>query len=127
VVRKRKTNAIVQINLASYGDDSKLRSTSDSAWPTYDEHLELHTLTTLKRYDDQTGQLVHWDADDGFNPRRFNPDQVQVDRQPTGPACRPSVQIAAEGADAPSVPPARFCVKRDPAMPWSAENSRLVF
>ena len=127
VVRKRKTNEIVQVNMASHGDDSMLRSTGDGPRPTYDEHLEVHTLTVLKRYDDETGRLVHWDSDDRFNPRRFNPDHVKIAPQPDEPERQPSVQIAATPARAPRTPPARFCVKRDPSLPWSAKNSREVF
>jgi hypothetical protein len=80
---------------------------------------------TLKRYDD--GRLVRWGEGDGFNPRRFNPDCVQVARRAEEPECRPKVQIAAEPADAPRMPQSRFIVKRDPSLPWSAENSREVF
>ena len=127
VVRKRKTNKIVQINLLSHGDDSMLRSTADGPKPTYNERLDVHTVTALKRYDDRTGQLVRWDADDSFDPQRFNPDHVQTARLPEEPECRPVVEIAAKPADAPWMPPARFCVKRDPSLPWSAENSREVF
>lgn len=127
VVRKRKTGQIVQVNLASYGDDSKLRSTSDGASPTYDEHLDQHTMTMLKRCDTQTGRLVRWDSDDTFNPRRFNPDHVPMARRADEPQRCPSVQITARAAGAPRVPPARFSVKRDPALPWSADNNREVF
>ncbi len=127
VVRKRKTGQIVQINLAPYGDDSILRSIGGGPSATYEEHLEAHTLVMLKRYDDACGQLVCWDADNSFNPRRFNPDRVQVARFADEPECRPVVQIVAKPANAPCMPPARFCVKRDPSLPWSAENSREVF
>lgn len=125
VVRKRKTNQIVQVNLASHGDDSMLRSAGDGSSPTYEERLEPHTLVTLKRYDD--GRLVRWGEGDGFNPRRFNPDSVQVVRLAEEAEQRPIVRVAAEPADAPRAPAARFSVKRDPSLPWSAENSREVF
>ena len=127
VVRKRKTNMVVQINLVSYGDDSKLRSIGDSPSPTYEEHLELHTLTVLKRFDDQIGHLVRWSDADAFNPHRFNPDHVQLAPQRGEPQCCPMISIAAKPAEAPRMPPARFCIKRDPLMPWSAGNSREVF
>ena len=127
LVRKRKTGEIVQVNLASHGDDSILRSPADGRSPTYEEHLEAHTLTVLKRYDDQSGRLMRWGADDSFNPRRFNPDHVLEARQPAEPEPRPLVEIAGKPADAPRVPLARFSVKRNSSLPWSAENSREVF
>lgn len=126
IVRKHKTGEIMQINLLPYGDDSMRHSTGDGACPFYDEHLELHTLTVLKRYDDRSGRLVRWNENDSFNPQRFNPDNVQVVRPQDEPE-RPPIQVVAAPADAPRVPPARFCVKRDPSSPWSAENSREVF
>lgn len=127
VIRRRKTKEIVQVNLSSCGDDSMVRSTAGSPSPTYTEHLESHTLTTLKRYDDGTGQLVHWGLGDSFDPRRFNPDRLVMPRRPDCPDRRPCRQIATKPTDAPHVPPARFSVKRDPLQPWSAENSRDVF
>jgi len=127
IVRKRKTGEIMQINLLPYGDDSTLCSIGDSASPTYEEQLEIHTLTVLKRYDDRSGRLVRWNEDDGFNPRRFNPDRVQVARQPDEPELRHVMEIASKPADAPRVPSARFCIRRNPSLPWSAENSREVF
>ena len=127
VVRKRKTGEIVQVNLASHGDDSALRSTGDGPSPTYDEHLEVHTLVVLKRYDDDAGQLVRWNADDGFNPRRFNPDRVLTARAVESENSRPRVEIAARPADAPRVPPARFSVRCDASLPWSVGNSREIF
>ena len=127
VIRRRKTKEIVQVNLASCGDDSMLRSTAGSPSPIYAEHLEKHTLTTLKRYDDGTGQLVHWDLGDTFDPRRFNPDRLVIPGRPDGPDRRPCSRIASKPTDAPRVPPARFSVKRDRSLPWSAENSRDVF
>ena len=127
VIRRRKTKEIVQVNLASCGDDSMLRSTAGSPSPTYTEHLETHTLTTLKRYDDGTGQLVLWGASDSFDPRRFNPDRLVMPRRQDGPELRHCSQIATKPTDAPRLPPARFCVKRDPSLPWSADNSRDVF
>jgi hypothetical protein len=127
VVRRRKTNEIVQVNLASCGDDSMLRSTADSPSPTYNERLETRTLTTLKRYDDGTGQLVRWGISDSFGPRRFNPDHLVMAQRPDGPDRRSCSRIVAKPADAPRVQPARFSVKRDLSLPWSAENSRDVF
>jgi len=127
VVRKRKKNMVVQINLASYGDDSKLRSIGDGCSPTYEEHLELHTLTVLKRLDEQTGHLVRWSDADAFNPRRFNADHVQVTPQHDEPQRRSVISIAAKPAEAPRMPPARFCIKHDPSLPWSAGNSREIF
>ncbi len=127
IVRKRKTGKIVQINLASYGDDSKLPSIVGNANPTYEERLETHTLIMLKRFDERTQRLECWGDDDSFNPQRFNPDRVQIARHPNETESQRLVEIAAKPADAPRVPPARFCAKRDPELPWSAGNSREVF
>jgi len=74
IVRKRKTGQIVQINLHQHGDDSSRKSLGDSDHPTYEEHVGAQSLVMLKRVDPETGQLVHWNESDQFNPRRFNPD-----------------------------------------------------
>ncbi len=127
VVRRRKTGEIMQVNLESHGDDSALQSLASDASPTYNEQLAVHTVLVLKKYDPDEGRLVRWSDDDSFSPRRFNPDLLETLRAPEPQEPKHPAQITARLSDAPRMPIARFSVKRDPALPWSAANSRAIY
>jgi hypothetical protein len=45
---------------------------------TYDEVVGGQSLTVLKRFDEETGSYVYWSDEEGFNPRRWNPDSVRT-------------------------------------------------
>jgi len=128
VIRRKRTGEVVRVELFPRGDDSRLRSVGDDHTPTYEEHLEVHHVTVLKRLDPGTGQLVRWSPEDSFAPGRFNPDRLPVARvKERVVGLRRTDDRPARPADAPTVPPARFCVKRNQSLPWSEANSIPVF
>jgi hypothetical protein len=74
IVRARKTKQIVRINLRSMGDESGERSIG-SVGPTYEELLDAGHVNVLSIIG-ANGVFRRWGANDGFNPRRFNPDTL---------------------------------------------------
>ena len=76
VIRKRKTGAIVQINLVAMviGDD-RPGAREDSRVFTYQEPLKPAPIPMLKLVG-ETGVFRRWNSRDAFNPRRFNPDTL---------------------------------------------------
>lgn len=49
----------------------------NSVRSTYEEELPTGPLITMKRISRETGEFERWPKDEGFNPRRFNPDKIR--------------------------------------------------
>lgn len=84
VVRKKKTGTIVQINVAAVLEEPEVDSKGkpvhgigpNSVRPVYDDVLPTGPLVTMKRLNED-GHFERWPHDEGFNPRRFNPDLLR--------------------------------------------------
>jgi len=137
-VERSRRGRVVKIHLdpdAVLVDESGKKSLhQNSRVATYEEDGLAARLVTLKRIHPKTGGLVRWDDDDSFTPGRFNPDRPpqpilsSADARAFEPPVRRAVNNRpAKPSHAPTVPPARFYVRRDRSLPWSEANSLPVF
>lgn len=79
VIRAHRSGEIVEVHIKPHGDDTKRRSTAGGRSLTYEEVVAEQHLVTLKIWDGE--RFRRWTAQDGFNPRRFNPDRLAKDRR----------------------------------------------
>jgi hypothetical protein len=75
LVRKRGTILRIEVTAVPADPDTARGIGPNSVMATYEDSFPTGPLTTLKRINPD-GHFERWGADDGFNPRRFNPDQV---------------------------------------------------
>jgi len=83
LVKRKRDQAVVQVNVVIVLEEPEVGRNGkpvrgigpNSTHPTYEEELSSGPLVLLKRINGE-GEFERWPSDEGFNPKRFNPDAL---------------------------------------------------